>query len=266
MNSSVALAQTTGSPSSAPDTPANTPTDAQAAPGNPDGSNALAGGGDQPWVEMSDFLRWQSLPYQDRQELRSREPQEWAKLTDFLKENCPNRATLLDRQSPPPGSPARARLLLRWENIQRLQHEQPDLYEVEIDQLKQEDVLIGLVARFRQAHAHQDRDRSMELWRQIEAESLKLVDLNLHERDLRLQNAQKLLANQQADLQHDEQYREQLAHSRARQFLQQIGAGRQFGGPNGRGGPPRDGTEDSSPAGLTPSPTAAGVAPATPSH
>jgi len=169
-----------------------------------------------------DFLRWESLSPQEREQQQQREAEDWSKVIEFVRINSPNRYLLLVRQSPQAGSPTRLRLLQRWQNLEQQQRNQPALYEIHLEQFKEEDVLIGLVAQLRQARNHGNIGRAEEMRSQISAEAVKLVDLNLRDRAVRIQNAKELLGQEQARLEKDMLNRDQLAQERASALLQQA--------------------------------------------
>jgi hypothetical protein len=177
---------------------------------------------------LMDFLRWQSLSPEERERQldaqREHEGEEWAGLLQFLKDNSPNRYLLVLRQSPAPrpGSMARNRLLQRWLNLEQLQRNQPALYTVHVEQFKEEDVVIGLVAQLRQAINHGDDGRADELHQEIQSEAGKLVELGLHERALRIDNATALLHQEQIRLDQDKANKDKLVQQRADQIFQQA--------------------------------------------
>jgi hypothetical protein len=166
----------------------------------------------RPWM---DFLRRESLSPQE-------EAEDWAKVIEFVRINSPNRYLLLVRQSPQAGSSTRLRLLQRWQNLEQQQRNQPALYEIHLQQFKEEDVLIGLVAQLRQARNHGNIGRVQEMRSQITAEAVKLVDLNLRDRAVRIQNAEDLLSQERARLEKDMLNKDQLAQERANAILQQA--------------------------------------------
>jgi hypothetical protein len=168
-----------------------------------------------------EYLRWRSLPMRDQEAQFSREEEYWKKFQEFMQENSPNRYLLIQRQDLRQGAPARIRMLQRWLNIEAQQTE-PALYDVLIQEYKAEDRMIGLAAQLRQATRRNDADLQSTLKQQIHVEAARLVEYNLQQRALRIEDAKKLLAQEQSDLDNDTRDKEQLADDRADQVLQQA--------------------------------------------
>jgi hypothetical protein len=174
---------------------------------------------------LLDYLRWQSMGPQDRRNLQHREEDEWRQFLEFMKVNSPNRSQLLLRQNLRPGAPIRVRLLQRWQNME-LQRNNKDLYNVLLQEFKEEDVVVGLAAQLRVARQTADSDdRIADIRQQIEETAGKLVELNLQQRRIRIDIARKLLDQEEANLEQDTTNRVSLADQRAQQLLNEANRG-----------------------------------------
>jgi hypothetical protein len=146
---------------------------------------------------------------------------------------------LLLRQNPGPNAPARTRLLQRWRTLQQLQQSgQTDLFELSTAQFREEDVVIGLAAQFRQARNQGDVQHMNQFRQDIRAEAAKLTDMALQERALRIQHAEALLQQQKDKLEHDKANEQELAQQRLEQIMaNQTGQGGRGAGQNGAAPP-----------------------------
>jgi hypothetical protein len=145
---------------------------------------------------------------------------EWDQVMAFMRENSPNRHQLLLRQNPGPNAPARVRLLQRWRTLQQLQQSgETDLYDLSTAQFREEDVVVGLSAQYRQARNRGNMPRMNQLRQDIGAEAAKLVDLGLQERALRIQHAETLLQAQKDKLEQDKANEQELVQQRTEQIM-----------------------------------------------
>ena len=180
-----------------------------------------------PRQAIRDFLRWEDLtPEQrrlDRQMQLGDEATEWSKLLEFLRSNSHNRYLLILHVAPQPGSPLRSRLMQRWLTVEQLQRTDPALYDVHVQEFREEDVVIGLAAEMRRARRSGNTDALGHLRAQVRDSAAKLVELNFAERSLRIQDAQRLLDQEKVRLDHDRAQKERLIDQRSRQLMQQFG-------------------------------------------
>jgi hypothetical protein len=221
-NSDPAWAQTAGVSSAevSEDKPVHTEA---TAPARADGQ----GSPPAPRQAMRDFLRWEALtPDQrrlDRQMQFEDEATEWSKLLEFLRTNSHNRYLLILHVGPQPGSPLRNRLMQRWLTVEVLQRTDPALYDIHVQEFREEDVVIGLAAEMRRARRAGDSDRLQDLRSQVRQSATKLVELNFDERELRIQDAQRLLDQEKARLDTDRAQKDHLVDERSRALMQQFG-------------------------------------------
>lgn len=221
-----ALAQTTDAPTSEMGT--NQPVRTQVLGTSPQQTETPgAGTAYQSRRELLDFLRWQNLSPEDRRMDRQvqseQEVEEWARLLEFLRDNSHNRYLLVLRVAPQPGSVLRNKLMQQWLVLSQQQRTNPALFDIHVQEFKEEDVVIGLAAEMRRARRANDRDSLKTLRKKIRDEAVKLVELNFAERELRIKNAQELVDQQQKLLEQDRQTKDHLADERGRQLMQQFG-------------------------------------------
>jgi hypothetical protein len=164
--------------------------------------------------QLMQDVRIYSMTPEALDSVRSSEREAWAACLSFLQANAPNRYSIISRDQLRPGAPLRIQLVRRWQNMEQVRSSQPQLYESMVQQFTSEDHLIGLAAKLRLAN--RNRLPSVgQLQNDIHTEAMKLEDLILAERNLRLVNQQRLLAMQQAELQRDTKNKGQLADARA---------------------------------------------------
>jgi len=180
---------------------------------NPDGTNAANSNPRNPNTAPSGPVR---------SGLRQKESEQWTSFMDFFKDHSPRRFLILSRQFPQANSPMRQRLLARWMTMQQIQANQPKLYGKMVEQFEVEDKLFGLAAELRQATRRGNAQRAAQATAEIRAEAANLVDLNLAERQLRLENSRRLLDQVEARLNQDQQNRDQTAQQRADQLVRQA--------------------------------------------
>jgi len=180
---------------------------------------------------LLDSLRWESLtPDQRRADLQlqsQQEQDEWQRLVEFLQKNSHNRYMLLIRmrQAPEPGSPTRTNLMQRWLQLEQLERTNPALFDLRVQEFREEDTMIGLAAEMRRARRANDQDSLNSLREKVHAEAVKLVDLDFAERELRIKNAQFLLDQEKNRLDQDRLNKDNLAGQRGRRLMQQFGIG-----------------------------------------
>jgi phenylpropionate dioxygenase-like ring-hydroxylating dioxygenase large terminal subunit len=152
-------------------------------------------------------------------------PPDWNNFMKFMRENAPNRYLLLQEQETRLAPRMRQNWLQRWRNIVQLKHNQQDLFGAELSAFKQEDVLVGLMAQLRQATSdsqNPDRQRIRDLKKQIVDAMGQLVEFNLKARSLRIQQAEKIIAQQKAQLKRDEKNKQRMALMRAAQIIRRA--------------------------------------------
>jgi|GEM_PF-4346536 len=162
-------------------------------------------------------------------ELRDREDQTWSDFMSFADQNSPYRFRLLTRQPLIPFSQQRQRLLQRYQTMQQTKQNQPELYQLQVRQFKEEDNIIGLTAQLRQAKNSPNAALRERLKAQIRNEAATLVDIDLQERQLRIQNLEKVLNQEKTRLQQDTDNRQQRTDSRADQIINQTGGANNAG-------------------------------------
>lgn len=241
-NSDPAWAQTTGQvlsetshpvqmqaePAAASD---NSSTGSDSTNPNPPPRSPMAGtrfGG--PWANrqslLRDFLRWEQLtPDQRRQERQlesENESEEWTRFIEFLRNNSHNRYMMVIRLAPRQGSMVRNRLMQVWLTIEQEERTNPSLFDVHVQQFRVEDTVFGLAAELRRARRAGNSSAMNEIEGKIHDQAGKLVDLDFAERDIRIQNAQRLLDQQKSLLAKDQERKDSLTDQRTQRLLAQF--------------------------------------------
>ena len=187
--------------------------------------------------------------------------EQWRQVWSFLQDNqLPNRQAWYDLQAqqlasdPAALNELRARMSLRVRGLRRLQENNPDLYDFFLRQMRNEDTILGLVM---QSNA-EPADEAVET--KLRDEVRTRVESFLAERQRRLNELQKRLADEQTELSADRERLDTLVDQQVERFKKDPGKigwmdrreDRDAGPP--KDGPPRDGLSPDAPPDRNPPP------------
>jgi hypothetical protein len=146
---------------------------------------------------------------------------EWEDATPFLKEHSPKRLEAIN--SLPDERRSKWRLMgalsRQYQNIQKMQQDDPDLAKIVTGRMELEDALYGMVAQFREAKRGGDTEKQAAVRRDMKAKVAELVDTNIKERKLRIARLEKTLKQESDRLADDEKGRESLVEKRVQNLL-----------------------------------------------
>jgi hypothetical protein len=197
-------------------------------------------------------------PPPDQEERRAPGPfepgnEEWDKAMAFMKEHSPKRTALMADLPEDFQQRIREQMFMRYRNMERLRAADKEMYDITLRRVGLEDELqaLRMEVRFRGRQLTQD-----EMSR-VREKVASLIDLNLEERELRVQRLRDILKREEEILAREKGQRESvlsenvsMIESGQRAGVLSGGFGGGFGG-GGPGGGPRSGTP---PQGAPPPP------------
>jgi hypothetical protein len=200
-------------------------------------------------------------PPPDQEERRMPGPfengnEEWDKAMAFMKEHSPKRTALMGELPDEFQQRIREQMFMRYRNMERLRAGDKEMYDIAIRRVDLEDELqsLRMEVRFR------GRQLTPEEMSRVREKVGALVDLNLEERELRVQRLRDILKREEEVLTREKGQRESVVSEnvsmietgqRAGVLSGGFGGGFGGGGPGGPGGGPRQGTP---PQGAPPPP------------
>jgi hypothetical protein len=154
-------------------------------------------------------------------EARPPRPHEWEETQLFMRQFAPRRQSALDQM--PEGEPkesVKKFMFARYRGLQSLQRRDPAAYEQRLAQLRVEDQVFGIVSDWGKAAGEADHQQLREALR---TQVAQLVDLDLQERQRRVEALKRELADQSAQLERDEKQRDALIEKRVSRFAEWAG-------------------------------------------
>lgn len=154
-------------------------------------------------------------------EARSPRPHEWEETQVFMRQFAPRRQSALDQM--PEGEPkesVKKFMFARFRGLQSLQRRDPAGYEQRLAQLRVEDQVFGIVSDWGKAAGETDHQQLREALR---TQVAQLVDLDLQERQRRVEALKRELEDQTAQLERDEKQRDALIDKRVSRFAEWAG-------------------------------------------
>jgi len=182
--------------------------------------------------------------------------EEWDKAMAFMKEHSPKRTALMGELPEEFQQRIREQMFMRYRNMERLRAGDKEMYDIGIRRVELEDELqsLRMEVRFR------GRQLTQEEMSRVREKVGALVDLNLEERELRVQRLRDILKREEEVLTREKGQRESVVSENVsmietgqRAGVLSGGFGGGFGGApgGGPGGGPRQGTP---PQGAPPPP------------
>jgi hypothetical protein len=143
-------------------------------------------------------------------------PEEWAEVNEFMAQYMPWRIATV-RQMPEGPAKERVKRLLavRYHGLRLVQNRDVDSYEARLGQLKIEDQIYKLVSELPGA----DEQRKEQIHDQLRPEVSSLVDVDLNERQRRVDRLEQELRRQKKLLDQDTRDRENIIERRLARFL-----------------------------------------------
>jgi len=140
------------------------------------------------------------------------EEAQWENLMAFLQQYSPNRWALVNHLKPQPNAPIRMRMLQRWVTL--LQTEHTPMYPLEVQEFQIEDAILGECVELNAARAAGDDPRVKSVEDGIAKNVASLVDLNIKEREARIERLKNLVEVQSAILDQEKTHVDQIVKSR----------------------------------------------------
>ena len=159
---------------------------------------------------------------------------EWREAAETMKALAPlawARFEAMPRQAPHRAKVMR-RIVDRHQELARLKTDDPKRYEGEVEQLRVEDEILGLVIKFRQAAGAE----AASLERQLREKVGQLVDLRFRNREARIDRLARSLEDERRRFEADKKNREQIIERRFKGVINGPMGRRGFSGDPGRGG------------------------------
>ena len=149
-------------------------------------------------------------------DLRQPRPQEWAETQAFMYLHSPRRQQAID-QLPEGGKKESIKkfLFARYRTFQSLQRRDRGAFEQRLAQLRVEDQIFGLVSDWGLA----DEDQRQKLKERLRAETATLIDLDLRERQRRVDDLRRELDEETRALEADLKDRDALVEKRLGRFV-----------------------------------------------
>jgi hypothetical protein len=174
--------------------------------------------------------------------------EEWDKAMAFMKEHSPKRMALMADLPEDFQQRIREQMFMRFRNMERLRAADKEMYDITLRRVDLEDELqaLRMEVRFR------GRQLSQEEMSRVREKVGSLIDLNLEERDLRVQRLRDILKREEEILTREKGQRESVVSENVSMIESGQRAGVLGGGYGGGfGGGPRSGTP---PQGAPPPP------------
>lgn len=176
-------------------------------------------------------------------------PDEWVEISEFMAQYMPWRIGTVQRMPEGPAKERVKRLLgARYRGLRVIQNRDPDSLEARLGQLKVEDQIYKLVSQIGSA----DPQRRQQMQDELRPEVASLVDVDLSERQRRVERLEVELRRQKKLLDQDTRDREGIIERRLARFLEWgTRWPRQRGPANAPGAAPGGGV-NSTPDGVPP--------------
>ena len=150
-------------------------------------------------------------------EHRAPRPNEWVEVQQFMNRHSPRRQFALDQLPDGEKKESIKRFVFaRYRSLQSLQRRDPTGYEQRLAQLEIEDEIFGVVSGWGAA-GEGERDK---LRQTLHDKVARLVDIDLQERQRRVEWLKRELAEQTRELEHDRGERDDLIERRAARFAE----------------------------------------------
>ena len=144
-------------------------------------------------------------------------PQEWDDMMAFLQENSHARWYVLSNLHLPENSPVRLGAIREWRNYNFTKDHFPAVADQMLKRFRLEDDLFGLTIKA--VSSNENPDEIQEL---IHNKIAEMVQLDLSERQLRIEKLQKLLDEQKQSLAHDQAMEEQVITQRTNGMMARL--------------------------------------------
>jgi hypothetical protein len=143
-------------------------------------------------------------------------PDEWVEISEFMAQYMPWRIETVQRM-PEGAAKERVKRLLgaRYRGLRTIQNRDPESFEARLGQLKVEDQIYKLVSQIGGA----DPQRRQQIQDELRPEVASLVDVDLSERQRRVDRLEKELRRQKKLLDQDTADRENIIERRLARFL-----------------------------------------------
>jgi hypothetical protein len=144
--------------------------------------------------------------------------QEWDEMMDFMEQYSPARWHVLSSLNLPPTAPVRLDAIRKWRNYTLARDHLPQVADQLIERFQLEDDLFALTLT-----AQENADSGLDQFHdKIQAKVQKLVDLDLAERQTRIDKLEKLLDQEKAKLAQDQASEDKTVDQRTNAILARI--------------------------------------------
>ncbi len=155
------------------------------------------------------------------QDLGQPTDEEWAQVTQFMKEHSPKRWAAMEQLlgEGKSGPKVRHWMYVRWKMLQTLRQESKDLYNQQIRTVKLEDDIFGLGREYRNS---KDDSAKKAIQEAIRGKTVELLRAGIEERKLRIQQIESLLKQEKERLEKDGHNFDSLVNRRVEAELSSV--------------------------------------------
>ena len=144
-----------------------------------------------------------------------REP-DWEQALKFFEKYSPNRFKAYNSMDEGQKSKYRMAILSRYHSYSWLSRDNPELQQIKAREIGIEDNIFDLKRRLDAAYSSAEKESLQE---QLKKEVGELVELRIKERQERISRLEKIVTEEKARLEKDQQRKEQLVEKRYREIL-----------------------------------------------
>jgi hypothetical protein len=144
--------------------------------------------------------------------------EQWEDILKFMREVSPSRTAAYDEMTSQSNKDLIKKLVTaRYDNLMNVKRDDPVLYDVQIEKTKAEDSIFGILQTARTSNKVVGEEEKKTLREQV----AKLVDAGLKERELRIDKAQRMLADAKTRLDDDRKSKDTLVDERLNHYLRE---------------------------------------------
>lgn len=144
--------------------------------------------------------------------------EQWEEILKFMREISPYRTAAYDEMSSPANKELIRKLVTaRYDYLMHVKRDDPALYEIQVEKTRAEDSIFGILQRARTG----ERPVGEEERKALREEVARLVEVNLKEREMRIEKAQRTLADAKTRLEEDRKQQETLVDEKVNQYLRE---------------------------------------------
>ncbi|CAN5538668.1 hypothetical protein BH10PLA1_BH10PLA1_11660 [soil metagenome] len=141
--------------------------------------------------------------------------EQWAQILTFMREHSPRRTAELENLAVPGEVKSdfiKQLIAAQYDYVMSLQAEDPKLYDLQVKKIETQDAIYGMLRDMSQSGMDADEKKDFRVL------VTTLVDVNLGERERRIEKARDALARAQSSLEADRKNKESLINDRVEQL------------------------------------------------